>query len=171
MWGLRTREQVMNMKRWLRGGTIAAVLVFTGLWLGGCLECHESILGRYDADKDQFVFLNIYQRIGGEKPADFDYLEKLWKNRDHLITPPIPIILGNKTSYLRMSNTQFVTVNLGDVKELQVQESPVPLNEVQVQPGRFFLRGEDALCYYDQIVVPGAFVDKTLKMLSGQARQ
>ena len=58
----------MTFKRWIRGGCIAAVLGFTGLWLSGCLECQESILGRYDADKDQFVFLNIYQRIRDGEP-------------------------------------------------------------------------------------------------------
>src|SRR5437868_12362330 len=105
----------MRLIRAARPVALAAVLLACGLYLGGCLECHESILGRYDADKDQFVFLNIYQRIGGEKPADFDYLEKLLKNRDHLITPPNPIIPGNKTNYPRMSNTQFVTLTPGDV--------------------------------------------------------
>jgi hypothetical protein len=135
------------------------------------LECQESILGRYDADKDQFVFLTIYQRIGGQKPADYDYLEQLYNNRDHLVTPPMPNMLG-KTSYLRLSAKSYYQLNLGDrPNALEAQESPLPLDQVKVLPGQFFLRGPEALCYYDQIVVPGAFVDQTLKFLGGKASE
>jgi hypothetical protein len=154
--------------RWLALGAVLPVLA---VWLSGCLECQESILGRYDADKDQFVFLNLYQRIGGQKPADYDYLEQLYNNRDHLVTPPIPNMLG-KTSYLRLSAKTYYQLNLGDrPNALEPQETPLPLDQVKVLPGQFFLRGPEALCYYDQIVVPGAFVDQTLKFLGGKAAE
>ena len=154
----------------LRGLGITGLFLLVATWVGGCLECKESILGRYDAEQDQFVFLNVYQRIGGQKPADFDYLQTLWNNRDHLITPPIPTILG-KTSYLRLSNDEFANLNLGDSRKLEIEQSSLPLAQIQVQPGKFFLRGPDSLCYYDQITVPGAFVDQTLKVLSGKGRE
>jgi hypothetical protein len=154
--------------RWL---ALGALLPVFAVWLSGCLECQESILGRYDADKDQFVFLNVYQRIGGQKPADYDYLEQLYNNRDHLLTPPMPNMLG-KTSYLRLSAKTYYQLNLGDrPSALEPQESPLPLDQIKVLPGQFFLRGPEALCYYDQIVVPGAFVDQTLKFLGGKAAE
>src|SRR5690242_11382302 len=86
-------------------------LVAAAFLLPACLETKEAILGRYDAHRDTFVFLNLYQRIGGEKSADFDYLADLYANRGHLITPPMPNILG-KTSYLRLSPHEFATLNL-----------------------------------------------------------
>src|SRR5438270_13134915 len=159
------RRYVMLSKPWLRRVAVLTTILAIGIWLGGCLECQESILGRYDADKDQFVFLNLYQGISGKEAGDYEYLEKLWKNRDHLITPPLPSFLGNKVSYLRLLNNKAAVLNLGSAKELEVQLSPLPLDQIKVEPGEFFLRGEDHLCYYDQITVPGAFVDNGLKVL------
>jgi hypothetical protein len=154
-----------------RPAVVVCLLLAAALWIGGCLQTQEAIIGRYDADKDQFVFLNIYQRIAGEKPEDYDYLQVLWNNRDHLITPPMPNMLG-KTSYLRLSPKTYYQINLGDKPgSLETLESPVPLDQVKVLPGKFFLRGEDALCYYDQIVVPGALADQVLKVLSDKTAE
>jgi hypothetical protein len=159
------------LRRFRRPALVVCVLLAAALWLCGCLQTQEAIIGRYDADKDQFVFLNIYQRIAGEKPEDYDYLQVLWNNRDHLITPPMPNMLG-KTSYLRLSPKTYYQINLGDKPgSLETLESPVPLDQVKVLPGKFFLRGEDALCYYDQIVVPGALADQVLKALSDKAAE
>src|SRR5689334_15110495 len=103
----------MRLHHPLRATVIGCLLLAAALWIGGCLQTQEAIIGRYDADKDQFVFLNIYQRIAGEKPEDYDYLQVLWNNRDHLITPPMPNMLG-KTSYLRLSGKTYYQINLGD---------------------------------------------------------
>src|SRR5690348_15520311 len=102
-----------QLHRLRRSLLVVSLLLAAALWVGGCLQCQEAIIGRYDADKDQFVFLNIYQRIAGEKPEDYDYLQVLWNNRDHLITPPMPNMLG-KTSYLRLSPKTYYQINLGD---------------------------------------------------------
>ncbi|MDB5357268.1 MAG: hypothetical protein JWN24_3721 [Phycisphaerales bacterium] len=160
----------MRRYRAFRFGVITAGLILIAVSISGCLDARESILGRYDADKDQFVFLNIYQRMGGQNAQDFDYLEKLWKNRDHLITPPIPSFLG-KISYLRISDTEFAKLNLQNAAHGEISPSPLPLDKVTVKPGQFFLRGSDALCYYDQIVVPGSFADATLKLLNLEAKK
>src|SRR5260370_35550770 len=131
-----------NMKQSVRRGFFVATLLAIGIWLSGCLECQESILGRYDSDKDQFVFLNIYQGINGKDSADFDYLQTLWKNRDHLITPPLPSFLGNKVSYLRLLNDNVALLNLGSPKQLEGQSSPLPLDPINTDPGQSFLHGE-----------------------------
>ncbi|MDB5333482.1 MAG: hypothetical protein JWP03_4633 [Phycisphaerales bacterium] len=156
----------MRMSRSFRFGGIAVGLALVALGVGGCLDAREGILGRYDADKDQFVFLNIYQRIGGQNPQDYDYLEKLWNNRDHLITPPMPGFVS-KVCFLRVSDTEFAAIDLRQGKPHAVSPTSLPLNQVTVKPGRFFVRGGDALCYYDQIVVPGSFADATVKLVNG----
>ena len=51
-----------------RPALVVCLLLAAALWIGGCLQCQEAIIGRYDADKDQFVFLNIYQRIRDGEP-------------------------------------------------------------------------------------------------------
>lgn len=160
----------MSTSRLLKIGFLTSCFALLAVALNGCLQAREAILGRYDADKDRFVFLNIYQGIHGEKPGDLEHLINLWNNRDHLITPPIPNILG-KTSFLRLSDKQFAVLNLGSPTALDIAASPISLNQITVLPGQFFLRGQDALCYYDQIVVPGAFVDEGLKLLNQTASQ
>src|SRR3954463_6712581 len=113
----------MRSKKW----AVALIAITASfLWLGGCLESREAILGRYDAAHDSFVFLNLYQRIGAEKPEDLNYLQKLYENRDHLITPPIPNILG-KTSFVRISASEFATINLGTSGTPDVEKTPLPL--------------------------------------------
>src|SRR5690349_9981983 len=96
----------------LRALLLASLLLPAALWLSGCLESQEAMLGRYDADKDQFVFLNVYQRIAGQRAEDYDYLQTLYNNRDHLITPPLPGSFG-KTSYLRLTGKTYYEINLG----------------------------------------------------------
>lgn len=156
----------MSPSRLFRLSLLTCCLSLLAVALNGCLQAREAILGRYDADKDQFVFLNIYQRIYGEHPGDLDHLVNLWQNRDHLITPPLPNILG-KTSFLRLSDTHAIALNLGNPSTTSDDvTSPIGLNQIKVLPGQFFKRGDDALCYYDQIVVPGAFVDDGLKIVN-----
>ena len=155
-------ETIMRRSKW-RGRTVGAVcLTLIATILSGCLNMEETVLGRYDAAKDEFVFLNLYQRISGEKPEDFEYLYGLWKNRDHLVTPPFPGILG-KTSFLRQSAKQYAQINLGSAPaSLEPQEALMPLEGLTVKPGTFFLRGADTLCYYDQIIVPGKYFDDAI---------
>ena len=154
----------MRFKSPVRFVAMFALFTVGMLWLSGCLEATESIVGRYDADKDQFVFLNLYQRIGAEKPEDLEYLQALYQNRDHLLTPPLPDILG-KTSLVRLSDKSFAAINLGSRSDaLEPKDSPLSLNQIKVLPGQFYLRGPDALCYYDQVVIPGSFVDEGIKL-------
>jgi hypothetical protein len=158
------------MKRLMkRRPPIVALLCAAGLILpavvAGCLDADVRNLARYDAQKDQFTFLNLYQDISGQKPADLEHLHALWRNRGHIIDPPTPNILG-KMAYLRLSPTRFATMNLGQPTEsLASGDSPVPLDRIEVRPGKFFLTDPQTLCYYDQTVVPGEVVDQLLPVL------
>jgi len=150
---------------------VVGILALSTVLFSGCLNSEEAILGRYDAAKDEFVFLNLYQRISAQKPVDAEYLYALWQNRDHLITPPIPTIF-TKTSVLRISPTEFAVVNLGESsKAIDATLSPVSLDAITVKPGKFFKRGGDAVCYYDQIVVPGKTIDQLLDAIQPEARK
>src|SRR5687767_15882869 len=102
------KECPMMRRTSIAGLWCAAGLILSAV-LAGCLDAEVQSLARYDAAKDEFVFLNLFQEISGPKQADREYLHALWRNRGHIVDPPTPNILG-KMAVLRLSPTKFVTM-------------------------------------------------------------
>jgi hypothetical protein len=152
------------MKTWARHLSVLSLAVFSALWFSGCLSTEYAALLKYDEAKDEFTVLNVYQRIAAATPGDAEYLYQLWRNRDHIIRLPNIDIFG-KPAILRFSPTQYDQINLGQAPNaLEPRPSAIPLDQIRVLPGTFFLRGSDMLCYYDQVVVPGKVVDQSLAL-------
>lgn len=154
------------MKTWARRlsiGLLAAGVVF---WFSGCLSAKYFAMVRYDEAKDEFTFLNVYQRISTATPGDSQYLYQLWRNRDHLIRLP-NVDIFTMPAFLRMSQAKYVPINLGEAPpKLEAVETAISLDQIRILPGTFFLRGADTLCYYDQVVLPGKVIDQALPMFA-----
>jgi hypothetical protein len=136
--------------------------------ISGCLTADKSVSAIYDATHDRYRFLVVFQNIASQtdkSAADLAWLKALYANRDHLILTPMgspsPIEDMGEAAYLRLSNSLFASADLSDpgAGNFTSQASVVPLDDIQVIPGRFFVRRQRSLCYFQQIVVPGKAAD------------
>ena len=162
------------------GLAVIALLLATG-----CLNGDKSVSICYDPGKDQFSFLIVYQRIRIGRPfalafvkagqngkhdnGDLPDLLALYANRDHLILwpgpPPMDFSVFD-TAILRISNHTGSSVDLGTVSQNKACETSLPLDQIQILPGDFFLRGPGNLCYYHEIVLSGSVLDSALSELN-----
>src|SRR5665213_1228361 len=150
------------MKTWAKRLSFGILAASLAVWLSGCLSASYFAMVRYDQAQDEFAVMNVYQRIASPTPGDSQYLYQLWLNRDHLIRLP-NIDIFSKPAYLRISGSRYADINLGEAPtSLEPKETVISLEKIRVLPGTFFLRGEETLCYYDQVVIPGAVVDQAL---------
>jgi hypothetical protein len=158
---------------------VCALLVAT--LLSGCLDADSALFARYDAVKDQFEILAIYQHIHGDSDDDLKVLQALWTNRDHMIIGPdvalghIAKILGTN-GILRMTPDTYASVDMGKATMTSPQKSEMPLDQIQIQPGKLFLEADDNLCCYQGLILPGAMFDKGLSaanssLVQGDDRQ
>jgi hypothetical protein len=159
-----------------------ALTVTALLLAAGCLNGDKSISIHYDAAKDQFSLLVVFQRIRsndnsssrqGNQPSpptqDIQHLSALYANRDHLIlSVGLPFELFSEPAILRLSNHLACSVNLGSASDGKAFQTSVPLDQIQIVPGEFFLRGQGNLCYAHEIIVPGSVLDAVLAEQSPQ---
>ncbi len=132
----------------------------------GCLTSWDRVFLRYDEKSDRFRFLNLYTHFAAESLGEAEYLHQRWRNREHLISTPFPT-LGSKNwwkvAFVRLPGDQVASIPMDrSPDELQAGKSPVQLDSVHVLPGAFFQTPADGLCYYEQVEVPGPFVDDLL---------
>jgi len=135
------------------------------LLLSGCLEAEKFLFVKYDKPADRFDVLYVYMGISAQESKEVDYLYQLWQNRDHIIHRPQSFQIFGKSekALLRLSDTKYVEFDLGNAPvELKSFDSPIPLREIQISPGAFFLEEADSLCYYAKTTVPGKIVDALL---------
>ncbi len=146
----------------------AICLVLVALEICGCLTADKSVSAVYDAKHDRFRFLIVFQNIASQtdkSAADLTWLKAMYANRDHLILSPMgspsPTEGLGEAAYLRLSNSLFASFDLSNpgTGNFTSQMSVIPLNDIEVLPGRFFVRRQRSLCYYQQIVVPGKTAD------------
>ncbi|MGD0462657.1 MAG: hypothetical protein ABSB74_09220 [Tepidisphaeraceae bacterium] len=147
-------------------------LTLVALYIPGCLTADKSVSAAYDAQHDRFRFLIVFQNIATQadkSAADFAWLRSLYANRDHLILSPIgspwPWEGFGEGAYLRISNSLYAGVDLSAAATsgLTREIATIPLDDIQVLPGRFFIRGRNSLCYFQQIVIPGKTVDEMVE--------
>jgi len=127
----------------------------------------------YDPKGDEFTVLTVFQHItvgrdgksGFDLHSSFEHLQNLWLNRDHLILPPVETpFLSSPKAALRVSNTTYRLADLGSPGLSPPDNSPVPLDAIRIRPGGFFLEGNENLCSYHQVVVPGRILDSLLPL-------
>jgi hypothetical protein len=142
----------------------AICLALVALEICGCLTADKSVSAVYDATHDRFRFLIVFQNIASQadkSAADLTWLKGMYANRDHLILTPMgspsPMEGMGESAYLRLSNSLFTSLDLSNpgAGNFTSQTSVIPLDDIQVIPGRFFVRRQRSLCYFQQIVVPG----------------
>jgi hypothetical protein len=163
--------------------TMVAVLVALAGMLAGCLEAEKTVQVRYDKDKDEFTYLVVYQRIRNGKDqkgktdpaADLKHLTALYQNRDHLLIGPAgsprPLEEWGEDGWLRLSPELAAIVDLDSAKlNLATTRPGIPLDQVQVKPGRLFVGEGGGLCYYHQITVPGKVVEAAMAIGPSRAR-
>ncbi|HEY1923187.1 MAG TPA: hypothetical protein VGG44_10600 [Tepidisphaeraceae bacterium] len=152
-------------------------LAFIALEVCGCLTADKSVSAVYDAKHDRFRFLIVFQNIASQRDkaaGDLTWLKGMYANRDHLIVSPMgspsPMEGLGEGAYLRLSDSMFSGLDLSNPGEgkFTSQTSVVPLNDIEIIPGRFFVRRQRSLCYYQQIVVPGKTADGLLDYANGQ---
>jgi hypothetical protein len=145
--------------------------ILLAVYVSGCLTADKSVSAVYDPVQDRFRFLIVFQNIATQtdkSAEDFAWLRALYANRDHLILSPIgspsPWDGFGEEAYLRISNSLFAELNLSSAAAagLTSDSAVLPLNDIQVLPGRFFIRRKNSLCYFQQIVVPGKSANEML---------
>src|ERR1700683_2168386 len=132
-----------------RISVIGILLGAVALCLSGCLDANRAVVAAYDAASDQFRFLTILQHIhssqdgpgpisGGSAAGDYDWLKTLHANRDHLIIPPFYFEIFRMTAFVRFSNSEYATINMGGDGNLTVRQATIPLNDIVIKPGTLF---------------------------------
>ena len=152
-------------------------LILLGLLvLPGCLEADRVSIVIYDAERDVFRHLRLYFHIASgasstkDRSEEYEYLEALWKNRQHLI--PLPEvwyagrtggIIDSEQGFLHVSNHtfKFLTLNEED-PETETLPTSLALDDIVIKPGHFFQSPQGTLCYYHQTEFSGQFLDRLL---------
>src|SRR5262249_6031664 len=147
------------MFRRIRRPLSIVMLAVAALTMATCISARERDFVRYDAVKDEFQMLMILQDIRAKSPDDLEYLEAIYKNRDHLIAPAIPgganLLSAFNFSFIRVSDKSFMDINIFASRPsgLDATTTGVSLESIKVNPGTFFLQ-DNQLGYYQSIVVP-----------------
>jgi len=159
-----------------------ALTVIALLLACGCLNGDKTLSITYDAAKDQFSLLVVYQRIrsndnsspgqgnqANQPTPDLRHLSALYANRDHLIFGVgFPFKLFSDSAVLRLSSHTACSVDLGNGGDATAFQTTVPLDQIHIVPGEFFLRGPGNLCYAHEIILPGSVLDAVLAEQSPQ---
>ena len=140
----------------------------------GCVTALKTVSAIYDSKADEFRFLTVYQHIMSDKPedepADQKWLTALYENRQHLIIVPEDATFDawGESAVMRLGQDRWVDVPLSQVPPDGLKSYPdeIPAAGITVLPGKFFMRGDDNLCYYHEVIVPGKTADATVAYLS-----
>jgi hypothetical protein len=139
--------------------------------LTSCISAQQRDYVKYDPAKDQFDFLMVLSDIRASESDDLGYLEALYRNRDHWIAPAIP---GGANvwplfafSLIRTDNTHIAPLNIfaSRPNSLDTLATQVPLADIKITPGTFFVEG-GKLGYYQAASVPGKVIDAALAELT-----
>jgi len=154
-----------------------SALLFAALF-PGCLVATKTVVAVYEPHNDQFRFLTVYQRIMNDKveneAADQRWLTALYENRQHLIIAPeesfSPFESWGESAALRLPGGLWAELPLSAPEQagLTSRRAEIPLEDIQIVPGRFFLRGPDNLCYYHEVIVPGKTADAVFAYVNRQ---
>ncbi|HKD38044.1 MAG TPA: hypothetical protein VKB78_14625 [Pirellulales bacterium] len=140
----------------------------------GCLKADIFHFFSYDSANDSFKVTALYVDIAAENPADRDHLADLWRQRAKIITNPFEInIFGGHRAILRIGAQKYQIIDMASSSKEPppVETADVPLDAIGIQPGKFFLSGDNRLCYYHQITVPGNTVDEIAALASKAIRK
>jgi len=154
-----------------------AVVGWLLLGATGCsirAESHDLV--RYDAARDELHLTRLFLQISGDEPRDREYILRLYRERQHLIPePPFPfgrLSLFETQAMYRLDGERSLDVPLTKVGD---RTPPVraafDLNQVQIQPGEFFLDSEENLCVTHSAVFPGPVLDALVAAQSQNLRK
>ena len=134
---------------------------------GGCVKAKVLSFTRYNKTTDSFSLLEVYANIATKDEHELKHIATLWHSKENLIINPISVRLQFYTPTIieRLGKHSYRGLALGAVTEREPETltTAVDLDTIQVIPGEFFLNKDKDLCYYHQVVVPGAAVDAAMR--------
>lgn len=138
------------------------------LAFGGCINGKILTFATYDKAADSFSFLEVYVNIATKEAGELKHITTLWRRKDNLIIDPIGSqfrFLTDPTIFERHGKHGYSRISLADAlkKEPEPSTTSVDLDTIEVVPGKFFLNEHKNLCYYHQVVIPGATVDALMR--------
>jgi hypothetical protein len=138
------------------------------LAFGGCIKGRVLTYATYNKAADSFSFLEVYANIATKEAGELKHITTLWRRKDNLIIDPIGSqfrFLTAPTIFERHGKHGYSRISLADAlkKEPEPSTTSVDLDTIQVVPGEFFLNEHKNLCYFHQIVIPGATVDALMR--------
>jgi len=157
---MRTRQKIV--------ASLATLAL--ALSLSGCLDADKISTVSYDAKADAFTVLRLYINIHGDQPEDAKNLLAMYANRDHILPVELWSILGEK-GIMRMSDgvrevdLGKATMDVGEIKP------PFDISTLENKPGKFFANTDGNICYYHQITIPGAAMDKMVAWAQDEAQK
>ena len=155
----------MRTKRMMGAG----LLVVAAMSLQGCLDADKVSSISYDAKADAFTLLRVYYNIHGDQAADVQSLLSLYANRDHVL-PVQPWSIFTEKGLMKIGQ-EWREVDLGSAKlDVAAITPPVDMAGVENNPGTFFTSPDGNVCYYHQVVISGATMDKLLEWSQVQVR-
>jgi len=158
------------MNRLTRRKSIAPrfVMLLLALFCSGCLRADVFEFFTYDSSTDTFGFLQLDLNITNDEQSDLDHLAELWKERDQVIVQPSILRIWNLPAMLRVDASHVQMIDFAK----KASEPPatvaidIPLDSIQIEPGKFFYTPDRTLCYYQQVTCPGKVIDQALTVAS-----
>jgi len=146
--------------------------------LPGCLEANRISVIIYDANRDMFRHLRLYLDIASDETQgakDYDRLIQIYKLRGSFVPTPVPLlssafdikrrgIVNGEAGVLVVANHTYdrVKLNSPPLRTSSNEQTALALDDIAIQPGRFFRSERGTLCYYHQTEIPGKLVDQLL---------
>jgi hypothetical protein len=146
------------------------ILAAASCALTGCVERRNALHLRFDEQADVLQILHVHTHILGHDKAERDWLVKQWQWRDRLI--PTVRFLGY-IAYLRQSNDSYRQIDLDSPSagDPPILKTAVPLDEIVIRPGEYFVGPDNALACTHQIDLPGKTLDTLLQLGIDATRQ
>ncbi|MGA3067730.1 MAG: hypothetical protein ABSF29_12880 [Tepidisphaeraceae bacterium] len=164
-----------KFRKRIAGGIFALLACLALVMFPGCLVGMKTVAALYEPQADQFRFLSVFQHIGSDKPenepADQKWLTALYENRQNLVIAPDPMFEDwGLWAALRLPDNRWSDIQLTQLppEGLKSRDDEIPLRDIQIKPGHFFLRGADNLCYYHEVIVPGKTADAVVSYFNRQ---
>lgn len=148
----------------------ALILLAAGCLLTGCVERRTALHLRFDEQADVLQILHVHTHILGHDQPERDWLVKQWRWREKLI--PTVRFLGY-IGYLRQSDDSYQQIDLDSPSagEPPTLNTDLPLGEIVIRPGEYFIGPDGALAYTHQIDLPGKTLDALLQRGVDATRQ